>query len=72
MFQSEPSVSSSLLSCCIDDTLSVSFVLVETVPQASVILKGSFNPGVVVHTYNPSTQETEAGVSQVQGQPGQS
>jgi hypothetical protein len=26
--------------------------------------------GVVVHTFNPSIQEAEAGGSQVQGQPG--
>jgi hypothetical protein len=33
--------------------------------------KKSVEPGVVVHIYNPSAQEVEAGGSQVQGQPGQ-
>jgi hypothetical protein len=32
------------------------------------IIKGSFTPGVVVHTCNPSTQEVEAGGSKIQGQ----
>jgi hypothetical protein len=34
------------------------------------ILKTVFELSVVVYTYNPSTQEAEAGGSQVQGQPG--
>jgi hypothetical protein len=31
----------------------------------------SRNPGVLVHTFNPSTLEAEAGGSQARGQPGQ-
>jgi hypothetical protein len=34
------------------------------------MIKAELQPGVVVHTYNSSIQQTEAGGSPVEGQPG--
>jgi hypothetical protein len=38
--------------------------------KAVSFLRSLQKPGIVVHSYNPSTREVEAGGSQVQGQPG--